>query len=91
MTYRDLDNDLMKYAAFQTLVSRTASAERGRLLEASLGLSQFLHSRTAAPPWVSEAAWQPHPWVLKHLWTQQILAFPSTSSPLLPWLPTWCQ
>lgn len=25
MTYRDLDNDLMKYAAFQTLVSEAAS------------------------------------------------------------------
>lgn len=26
MTYRDLDHDLMKYSAFQTLVSRAASA-----------------------------------------------------------------
>lgn len=40
MTYRDLDNDLMKYAAFQTLVSRTASAQRGR----PQGVSQLLQS-----------------------------------------------
>lgn len=45
MTYRDLDNDLMKYAAFQTLVSGTASVQRGRL-------------QAASPPQVSEAAWQ---------------------------------
>uniref|UniRef100_A0A452R4J5 Intraflagellar transport 43 n=1 Tax=Ursus americanus TaxID=9643 RepID=A0A452R4J5_URSAM len=43
MTYRDLDNDLMKYAAFQTLVSGTASAQRGQL-------------QAASPPRGSEAA-----------------------------------
>lgn len=43
MTYRDLENDLMKYAAFQTLVSGTASAQRGQL-------------QAASPPRGSEAA-----------------------------------
>lgn len=40
MTFRDLDNDLMKYAAFQTLVSGTASAQRGQALGSlsSMGL-----------------------------------------------------
>lgn len=39
MTYRDLDNDLMKCPAFQTLVSGMASAERDKLQAASLGFS----------------------------------------------------
>ncbi|XP_058149040.1 intraflagellar transport protein 43 homolog isoform X1 [Dasypus novemcinctus] len=45
MTYRDLDNDLMKYAAFQTLVSRMASAETRRLQATST--ESGLHSSKA--------------------------------------------
>lgn len=97
MTYRDLDNDLMKYAAFQTLVSEAASVQRSRLQAASVGSSQFLQSLTASPPWVSEAARQQslcqrhHPRVLQHPWTQHIPAFPGPVSFLLPWLPPWHQ
>lgn len=39
MTYRDLDNDLMKYSAFQTLVSGLTAAQRGQLQGTSKGES----------------------------------------------------
>lgn len=51
MTYRDLDNDLMKYSAFQTLVSgRTAATQRGRRPPTSAEISQFLPGLAAPPP-----------------------------------------
>lgn len=43
MTYRDLDNDLMKYSAFQTLVSGTVFSQRA-------GSRQHLLHRALRPP-----------------------------------------
>lgn len=43
MTYRDLDNDLMKYSAFQTLVSGPTSAQRGQLQGTSMEVPPELY------------------------------------------------
>lgn len=49
MTYRDLDNDLMKYSAFQTLVS-------GQLLHRGAGAHRgFLSFSQALQPLLREA------------------------------------
>lgn len=50
MTYRDLDHDLMKYSAFQSLVSRAASAWRA-------ALGSFLRSFSAPPKPCSPTVW----------------------------------
>lgn len=74
MTYRDLDNDLMKYSAFQTLVSAAAFAQRGGL-------------RASSPPRVSGAAWrqslcQRHsPRVLRHPWAPPVPVCPGARLP----------
>lgn len=53
MTYRDLDNDLMKYSAFQTLVSGPASTQRGPAsgtsVEKGLSFSRTEHTSSTSP------------------------------------------
>ena len=74
MTYRDLDNDLMKYSAFQTLVSAAAFAQRGGL-------------RASSPPRVSGAAWRRSlcrrhsPRVLRHPWARPVPVCPGARLP----------